>query len=261
MVPIPKCYFSRPDSPKHPKCLSPEAVALVQTVFMKYRYNTEEFVGQIAQGQTSNHNEAIHNILFSMVRKTDAVGLDLMRLGSALAVIRYNEGYRAITEILQKLQVTIHPGLIDLLTNLDQNRVEASGKLVDKQRRRFLTRLKRRRKSVVNLRKFGEGYSSGKFSYSHIEHPEDQVEDELLPSCSTFEAPVVPTSSQGDVEKCGICGGTEGDGTILQLNIVIDGDHLNWIQCDNCNKWYHCICVGLDEMENFDEEEWLCPNC
>ena len=112
--------------PKHPKCLSPEAVTLVQIVFTKYRYNTEEFVGQIAQGQTSNHNEAIHNILFSMVRKTDAVCLDLMRLGSALTVIRYNEGYMAITEIPQKLQVTFHPSLIDLLTSLDQNRVEAS---------------------------------------------------------------------------------------------------------------------------------------
>ena len=55
--------------------------------------------------------------------------------------------------------------------------------------------------------------------------------------------------------------GAEGDGTILQLNIVFDGDNLNWIQCDICDKWYHYICVGLDEMENFDEEEWMCPNC
>ena len=33
-----------------------------------------------------------------MVRKTGAVGIDVMKLGSALAVIRYNEG---ILEILR----------------------------------------------------------------------------------------------------------------------------------------------------------------
>ena len=74
-------------------------------MFSKYNYDKDYFIKQIAAGQTSNHNEAVHNILFSMVRKTEAIGLDVMRLGSALAVIRCNEGYSAITLALEMLQV------------------------------------------------------------------------------------------------------------------------------------------------------------
>ena len=82
--------------PPHPSFLSLEAVGLVTRFFSKYNYDKEYFITQIAAGQTSNHNEAVHNILFSMVRKTDSIGMGVMRLGSALAVIRYDEGYQAI---------------------------------------------------------------------------------------------------------------------------------------------------------------------
>ena len=80
--------------PRHPNFLSVGAVELVTRVFSKYTYDKEYFINQIASGQTSNHNEAVNNILFSMVRKTEAIGIEVMRLGSALAVIRYNEDTR-----------------------------------------------------------------------------------------------------------------------------------------------------------------------
>ena len=82
--------------PKHPNYLFPEEIELVEHVFTKYNYNKDFFISQIAGGQTSNHNEAVHSILFSMIPKTKAIGIDAMNIGSALAVIRYNEGYRAI---------------------------------------------------------------------------------------------------------------------------------------------------------------------
>ena len=52
--------------------------------------------------------------------KAIAIGLDVMKLASALAVIRDNEGYGAIFAILEKLQVTIHPSVICLQTSLDK---------------------------------------------------------------------------------------------------------------------------------------------
>ena len=247
--------------PRHPKCLSPDSVELVQAVFSKYRYDTEFFVNKIAHAHTSNNNEAVHNILFSMVRKTDAIGLSVMKLGSALAVIRYNEGYRAVLGILERLGVTIHPGIIELLSNLDKNRVEASGKLKEKQHKRFATRLKRQRKRTQSIRKFGKGYESGKFSFSNIENPEDEAVDEPIPSEIISEAPVVPTSSQADVEKCGICGRGEEDGIIDELNIFVNSELLKWIMCDSCSAWYHYICVGLDENDDFEEDEWRCDKC
>ena len=56
--------------PKHPNYLGQEAVELVKKVFDHYNYDKDCFVEQIADGQTSNHNEALHHILFNMVPKT-----------------------------------------------------------------------------------------------------------------------------------------------------------------------------------------------
>ena len=49
--------------PKHPNFLGPDAVKLVKEVFDRYNYDKRFFIEQIADGQTSNHNEALHNIL------------------------------------------------------------------------------------------------------------------------------------------------------------------------------------------------------
>ena len=55
--------------------------------------------------------------------------------------------------------------------------------------------------------------------------------------------------------------GTEDDGTILQLNIVIDGDHLNWIQCDVCNKWYIVEGMSPDASKIDSILNWPRPKC
>ena len=78
--------------PNHPNYLGPEAVELVLEVFDKFNYNKPFFIEQIAEGQTSNNNESLHNVLFTMIPKADAISYDTMRLGSAIAVIRYNGG-------------------------------------------------------------------------------------------------------------------------------------------------------------------------
>ena len=47
-------------------------------------------------------------------------------IGICLAVKRDNEGYGAILAILEKQQVTIHPGVIRFQASLDKARVEGS---------------------------------------------------------------------------------------------------------------------------------------
>ena len=61
-----------------------------------------------------------------MAPKAVAIGLNVMKLASALAVKRDNEGYGAILAILEKQQVTIHPGVIRLQASLDKARIEGS---------------------------------------------------------------------------------------------------------------------------------------
>ena len=78
--------------PRHPIILGTGALEIVTRVFSKYNYDKDYFISQIASGQTSNHNEAVHNFLFTMFRKTDAIGMGVMRLGSALAVISIMRG-------------------------------------------------------------------------------------------------------------------------------------------------------------------------
>ena len=239
--------------PRHPNYLGHNAVGLITKVFSKYNYDKEYFINQIADGQTSNHNEAVHNIIFTMVRKTEAVGLVVMRLGCALAVIRYNEGYQAISEVLDLLHVKIHPGIREIFANLDKVRVEHSYKLELKQRKRFSSRIKRNRKNIASIRRFGKGYESGKSSASHLGSPDEEV-------VAAAKNPGVPTSSQ-DGDKCVVCGRGENDGIIESLNIIVNNDVLEWISCGICNLWFHNLCVGLDESEDYSDVDWSCAAC
>ena len=62
---------------------------------------------------TSNYNESIHHILFEMVEKTDAVGMDIMRLEAALAVIPYNDGIAVVKGVFEILGVNVGQHLSD----------------------------------------------------------------------------------------------------------------------------------------------------
>ena len=62
-----------------------------------------EFLDKVKGGRTSNLNEALHHIIWSSVSKTTAIDLDLMNLASSLAVIRYNDGYSGILELVEML--------------------------------------------------------------------------------------------------------------------------------------------------------------
>ena len=42
-----------------------------------------------------------------MVRKTEAVGMDTIELGAALAVIRYNDGFAGLKNVFEMLGVNV----------------------------------------------------------------------------------------------------------------------------------------------------------
>ena len=262
--------------PRHPNYLSEQAVELVREIFTKFHYNTPSFVAQVADGQTSNHNEAVHGVLFSMVRKTGQCSMDIMKLGSALAVIRYNDGMVAVLTILETLKVEVHPGLLEIATNLDNRRIEASKRQRVLQSRRFTSRMRHQRKNTASIRLFGRGYDSGKFSASNVVEAENPPES--LPPFSLRwddEIPKYPSSSAGPsssgttssdvflsgIKICPICLRGDDDGVIESINICIDANILNWIQCYCCEKNFHFHCVGLDEAGEPSDSEWICLRC
>ena len=72
--------------------------------FSSFGYNSPDFVRKIEDGLTSNHNEALHSVLWSMVHKNEPASCEIMELGSALSVIRYNEGYNGILRLSRLLE-------------------------------------------------------------------------------------------------------------------------------------------------------------
>ena len=64
----------------------------MKELFDQYNNDKDCLAGEIANGQTSNHEEALHYILFNIIPKTNAISYTTMRLGSALTVLRYNGG-------------------------------------------------------------------------------------------------------------------------------------------------------------------------
>ena len=50
---------------------------------------------------TTNHNEARHSFLNDKAPKKYHVGYDALKLAAALAVIRYNEGFKPVHNIIQ----------------------------------------------------------------------------------------------------------------------------------------------------------------
>ena len=154
--------------PKHPNYLVPEAVKLVLEVFYHYNYDNPFFIDQIADGLTSNHNEALHNVLFTMVPKIEAISYTTMRLGSALAVIRYNGGMGDLSRVFEILGIKESSAIKDLFTELDAKRVRQSRTIHKIQTQRFMDRQSRSRKDSSKRKKHGVGYQSGKFSGSAV---------------------------------------------------------------------------------------------
>lgn len=118
------------DIPVHPNYLSDDCVKLILKLYEDFGYDSEDFVWKISDGMTSNHNESIQGLQFRMVRKSEAVGIDIMRLGSALAVIRYNDGFSGISRLYNIIGIELSQNMIDNFTKLDKIRVVKSSSII-----------------------------------------------------------------------------------------------------------------------------------
>ena len=248
--------------PKHPNYLGPEAVQLVKDVFDRYNYDKQFFVEQIAEGQTSNHNEALHNILFTMIPKTNAISYTTMRLGSALAVIRYNGGFTDLLSVFEILGISCSAGLQNLFYELDR-RVSRSYTIQKRMKQRFDDRQTRTKRELDKIKKHGEGYASGKYSASSIALPQRSLEElEIQGPEMNPELPYSKTHEEDAIflaEHCGKCGigepGSEED------TLEMEEGMMNWVECSDCCRWYHYACAGIEDSSVIIDCECFCINC
>ena len=60
-----------------------------------------------------------------------------------------------------------------------------------------------------------------------------------------------PSEAVVDLDVCSVCDSTQA--------MYPDGecDNLEWIECDQCERWYHQVFVGLCENDMF----FVCVQC
>ena len=122
--------------PQHPYYLSQDAAKLVAKVFTDFGYNTANFIEKVQEGHTSNHNEALHSILWTMVHnKNEYSSSENMSMGAALTVIRYNDGYEGIRKLFEILHLPISTPLTQKLFQNDRKRLSYSHRILSEQQK------------------------------------------------------------------------------------------------------------------------------
>ena len=132
-----QAIFKCESPPSHPNYIGSEATSLINNLFEEFGYDSKDFIAKISQGLSSNHNEAIHSVLNTMVHKTDAVGMDVMELSSALAVIRYNEGFSGIERLCHTLCIDVTPRLKNAFESIDTERARHKVHTIRDQQKRY----------------------------------------------------------------------------------------------------------------------------
>ena len=180
-----------------------------------------------------------------------------MRLGSALAVIQFNDGYRGIKEVFEAVGITPGAYLSETFNNLDKERVNRSKYIIRNQKRRFAKKQRRGKKVKSQIQKHGPGYESGKYTSGQPDI-DNEAEDEQ-PSPTSSQDPLTSTTSLA--HSCDICGYTEGEGIAgFGIGLTLPPGDIEWVQCATCLKWFHLLCLGVEE-EDLPEGDWKCAEC
>ena len=265
-------YVKKPP-PHHPNYLSEEAVNIILDIYIEFKLTTPGFIEKIKTSLTSNNNEAIHSVLFDIVPKKENIGCELMKLGSALAVIQYNDGFQGIKEVFDSVGITPGTHLSDTFSKLDQERISRSRNILRSQQRKFAKKQRRGKKVMSQIRKHGQGYDSGKYTAAQAEVESDAEDVTPAPTSSRapltdihtdseeLQSPTTTTLAEEGTDSCDICGYTEGEGIVgIGLGVALPAGDILWVSCEKCLKWFHLLCLGVEE-EDLPAGDWRCGKC
>ena len=147
--------YDKKNPPHHPNYLSEEAVNTILDIYTEFKLTTPGLIDKIKTSLTSNNNEAIHTVLLDIVPKKENIGFELMKFKSALAVIRYNDGFQGIKEVFESVGITPGTFLSSTFIQLDQERTTRSKNILRSQQRRFAKKQRRGKKVKSQIRKNG----------------------------------------------------------------------------------------------------------
>ena len=250
-------------TPHHTYFLGEDAVKIVHDVFDEFGYNTAAFLEKVQAGYTSNHNEALHKILWGMVPKNEQASYEMVQLGSALAVIRYNDGYCGIRHLCDTLGLPFSQHLSDHLQELDNNRILNSKHIAYKQIMRSEKKQRCGKKISKQVKIFGQSYASGEYSaaQSHL-NTSDIGEVFDSEDVSEYQVSDMTQPTTTDQAACYLCGGTEEDYALgIRVGTNLQSEEINWIQCSLCGSWFHMECVNIMKGDIEDDDDWFCSNC
>ena len=265
-------YYRKP-LPHHPNYLSEEAVKIILDIYEDFKLTTPDFIEKIKTSLTSNNNEAIHSVLFDIVPKKENIGYELMKLGSALAVIQYNDGFHGIKEVFESVGITPGTNLSDTFSRLDQERIFRSRNIIRRQHQKFAKKQRRGKNVKSQVRKHGPGYESGK--YTSAQPDVDTDAEDVTPAPKSSRAPLTESDTDSEEElqsptttlaeestdTCDICGYTEDEGIVgIGLGIALPPGDILWVQCEVCSTWFHLLCLGVEE-EDLPAGAWRCGKC
>ena len=262
-------YNNKPP-PHHPNYLSEVAVNMILDLFDGFKFTTPGFIEKIKTALTSNYNESIHSVLFDIVPKKECIGYVLMRFGAALAVIRFNDGYKGIRELFEAVGITPGAYLSELTQKLDTARIIRSQNIVRDQKRKFSKTQRRGKKVASQILKHGQGYASGKYTSAQPDPESDTDDDTPAPTSSTAphtdvdEYPLPPAISLAieiSKDSCDLCGFTDKEGLVgIGLGVPIPPGKLKWVQCETCSRWFHLLCLGI-ENSGLPKGPYMCDYC
>ena len=197
-----------------------------------------------------------------------------MRLGAALAVVRYNDGYAGINEVFEAVGVTLGAYLSEFTNKIDTAR-KFEVKVLSVANSESLRKSSgEERKVKSQVRKHGQGYDSGKYSSAQPDVESDAEDITPAPTTSTTLNTVVDSDNEPDPQlpttslavedtdgSCEICGYTEDEGIVgIGLGITLPAGDILWVECADCFKWFHILCLGIEE-EDLSEGDWRCGKC
>ena len=117
-----------------------------------------------------------------------------------------------------------------------------------------MDRQSRGRKVTEQKQKHGIGYESRKFSGSAVRSDVETLEEMESHGQILFSEPSLPISNL-ERQSCGVCDGEDPrrDEDTSEMTY----DMLNWVDCEECSRWYHFACANMQDRRDLSDI-WLC---
>ena len=136
-----------------------------------------------------------------------------------------------------------------------------SARIITEQQNKYAKKQRRGKKTKKQVNKHGEGYGSGKYTAAQPDVGEDSDDDHLSDAPSTSILPTPTTSSTAISNDICQCCGHDEESQMYGFGLgIVSEELLDWVQCAQCEKWFHLLCVGL-ELEDLPEGDWYCDLC